>query len=436
MIANDISRAAEWGATDESGAKCYPLHSGQTAIMKSTARFTAAIAGTGGGKTVLGPLWIAQHIDRVCRSRDIRTDPIIGFVVAPTYPIMARATAPTLIKTFAGTDLEGDYVESRNRYYLPNGLGLLWMLSADNPGGLEGGQVDFVWIDEGGQLKFDAWIAVQGRTGLKQSPVLITTTPYGLNWLHSDFYKRYLDGDPNYYVRQWSSNNNPAYSNTEYDRAKATMSRQRAAMRYDGQFVKAAGLVYPDLDSCVVDLSPEEEIALPPGRPVGGIDFGWNNPFAAVQASLVIADEASASRLRCKPGDDVLYVWYERYMRTTPMTSHASALPKPGQWWADPSRPDSIDELRRSGHSVRAGNNDILLGIDAVSARIYSRRLRIHSRCKALLAEAEQYQYPEKDDQVIGDKPLKDFDHAMDALRYMVVGVDRRRIARQREEAA
>ena len=129
---------------------------------------------------------------------------------------------------------------------------------------------------------------------------------------------------------------------------------------------------------------------------------------------------------------DVLYVWYERYKRFTGMAAHSAAIPFGHEYGCDPSRPDSIVELRSAGHSARGANNSIDLGIDAVTTRMNTGRLKISSRCRALFAEAQDYAYPEDpngEGDTKGEKP-KGLDHALDALRYMVMHVDARRIAR------
>lgn len=407
-----LVRVPEWGAVDGQGVKQFPCHDRQWRAVTSTTRFTAAIAGTGGGKTACGPLWVAHQIARIQQQRNLKSHPILGMVVAPTYPVLARATAPTLCEMFRGTDLAGRYVPSQSQYFLPRDMGVIWMLGADRPGGLEGGQFDFVWVDEGGQCKYTAWIAIQGRVGQKQAPVLITTTPYGENWLYHDFHKRWQAGDPNYVVYQWSSNANPAYPDEEYRRAKQAMGANRAAQRYDGKFVRLAGLVYPDLRSCALPAAEPP----PEGRRVGGVDFGWNNPFAALGATLYHDEN----------GDDILYVFYERYKRSTTVSDHGHALPDGITWYADPSAPESITQLRRAGHKVRKATNAIAAGIDAVNERIYTGRLKISPACRALLAEAEEYRYPEKDDEILTDTPLAENDHAMDALRYLCMGVRRK----------
>lgn len=410
-----------WGTLDTTGSRRYDLHPGQADILRHPARFKAAIAGTGGGKTAIGPLWVMQQINRCLSERDVSADPIKGLILAPTYPVMARATAPTLTGMFAGTDLEGRYVPTQSRYYLPRNMGEIWLLGADRSEGIEGGQFDFCWGDEAGQFKLSVWIAIQGRLGLKQAPCLLTTTPYSLNWLKRKFLDYFLRGDPDYYARMWSSKDNPAYPEEEYERAKRTMSKERFAMRYDGQFTKAEGLVLPDFDSVIV---PHEDP--PEGKDVGGLDFGWEDPFVAL-AGTSYFDEGI--------DDDVLYVWYERYKRHELLGQHARAIPTGVRYFADSSRPDSIRELRRAGHYVQPDKSRrIDIGIEAVNARIYSGRLKVSERCKALIWEAQNLQYKmAKDEESFQDKPEEGNDHAVDALRYLVYGHDRRRIIKNQE---
>ena len=50
------------------------------------------------------------------------------------------------------------------------------------------------------------------------------------------------------------------------------------------------------------------------GKFVGGLDFGWNDPFCALCGFLT--------------PDDILYIWFERYKSQTTIEEHADALPK------------------------------------------------------------------------------------------------------------
>jgi len=400
--------SGRWGEMID-GLKTYDCHEGQSAVISSDARFVAAIAGTGGGKTALGPLWVMREMDRI---RKLRPGvPIVGFCVAPTYDVLARATAPTLVHMFRDTIYEGEYFPSRRQYELPNGWGSIWMLSADRPGGLEGGQIDFAWIDEGGQLKYDAWVAITGRCGVKMSRILITTTPYLRNWLYYKFLRLWQQGDPMYFVRQWSSITNPAYPVEEFERAKRDMTAQRFAQRHRGEFVKMSGLVYPDIDQCRQRFS-----TIPNGEHFGGIDFGWNDPFSCHVAVL--------------DREDILWVYRERYKRRTPIEVHARALPRDPTYFADATRPDQIARLNTLGLTVKPNRvKEIVAGIDMVNTRIYANKLIIHDECTAVWTEANEYAYETDEDvqESGGEKPVGGFDHAMDDIRYLVANIDRRR---------
>jgi hypothetical protein len=120
---------------------------------------------------------------------------------------------------------------------------------------------------------------------------------------------------------------------------------------------------------------------------VGGIDFGFRNPFAAIWGVLT--------------HDDVLWINAERYLRETPLHEHAAALPQGYFWVADPAGRTEIEELRVAGHRVVRGNNDIRVGIAAVTARIRTGRLKLcETGCTNLLAEARLYRYPSEQERV------------------------------------
>src|SRR5262249_8831014 len=66
----------------------------------------------------------------------------------------------------------------------------------------------------------------------------------------------------------------------------------------------------------------------PIGRKVGGIDFGFRNPFAAVWGVL--------------DRDGILWLTGEHYQTQRPLTYHAQHLPKDVRWYADPSGASDI----------------------------------------------------------------------------------------------
>jgi hypothetical protein len=192
---------------------------------------------------------------------------------------------------------------------------------------------------------------------------------------------------------------------------KAQSAVERARL-LDGDWdVMNEGLVYPDFGSCVVE--PEDWPDAIEGRHEGGIDWGWNNPFAALGAVL--------------DRDDVLWVGWERYGSRVTLTEHSKALPRDGtRWWADPAGADQINELRRGDHHIvsaaHMGQRPLEDGIAKVAARIRTGRLKVKGTLGHLIEEAGKYRY-----EGLTEKPVDEHNHALAALRYMVVGVDRGR---------
>ncbi len=144
---------------------------------------------------------------------------------------------------------------------------------------------------------------------------------------------------------------------------------------------------------------------------MGGIDFGFRNPFAAVWGFV--------------DRDDVLWLTGEHYARQKPLSHHAEKLPRGVMWYADPSAASEIAELRCAGFNVRRGNNTRRPGLAAVTARLQNGTLRVvEGCCPNLLAEAGLYRNGEE------EEPIKEHDHALDALRYLISRLDARRMAR------
>ncbi|HEV2948790.1 MAG TPA: hypothetical protein VGX70_15560 [Gemmataceae bacterium] len=187
---------------------------------------------------------------------------------------------------------------------------------------------------------------------------------------------------------------------------------------YCCSFEALEGLVYVDFARCVVDELPENlrtDRREGEGRRFGGIDFGLRNPFAAIWGTL--------------DRDGILWLTGEHYSRNQALSYHVKHLPRDVTWYGDPSGAREIKELICAGITVRRGDNDVRPGIQAVRARLENGTLRVlKGVCPNLLAEAGLYRYnPESPD---SEEPLGEYDHAMDALRYLVSKLDAGKMAR------
>ena len=200
---------------------------------------------------------------------------------------------------------------------------------------------------------------------------------------------------------------NPEYlgnlqAQTPYERARLL----------DGDWnAKREGLVYPGLLNLICEPGDVPSVSFK--SRIGGIDFGYNDPFCGLGSGVV---------------DDVLWVGFERYLSFCTLPGHSAHLSRDGtEWWADPSRPESIAELRINGHDVRPcthkGQHPVLEGIDRVTERIRSDRIRVSRACQNLIREAGLYVYGPD-----GKTPVDKDNHAPDALRYLITGRDRGRL--------
>jgi len=294
----------------------------QEKALLSKRRFIGLIGGTGGGKTFFGPIWLS------CEIAEAPEDQFM--VVAPTYKLMTRATLPALQECFRGTCLQGELNISSGLYKLPHG-GRIWLGTADRPESLEAGQYRAAWLDEAGQMKYMAWVAIQARLGLKRGRCLLTTTPYGMNWLYKNFYQLWRKGHRDYDVVSFESTDNPLYPKEEVERAKAELSPELFDMRYRGLFRKMEGLVYPDFH--------DDHICEPFEIPDswdrrGGCDFGYINPHVNLKGAL-------------DPREDVLYVYEEYYGSRKELKEIAETM-YDVPWLGDPEGRREIEDPDRS----------------------------------------------------------------------------------------
>ncbi len=277
-------------------------------------------------------------------------------------------------------------------------------------------------LDEAARIPDALYRSVRPMLAVSRGRLVALSTPFGQRgWFHDEWHGT----GPWKKVRvPWRDC--PRITPDFIEEERRALGPDWVAQEYECSFVAMHGLVYPDFASCIVGEPGASATGGVSGRRVGGIDFGWRNPFAAVWGIL--------------DHDDVLWIEGERYLRQTPLHDHAAALRSLGvldkkiEWHADPAGRTEIEELRAAGLTVRAGDNDIRPGIAAVTARLRTGRLKVHGRaCPNLLAESRLYRYPTASERALhGENPIDADNHALAALRYLVSRIDVRFMARMR----
>jgi phage terminase large subunit len=168
---------------------------------------------------------------------------------------------------------------------------------------------------------------------------------------------------------------------------------------------------------------------LPPMRYVlgAGVDYGTTNATSAIMlglgydGKLYALDEwrhdARANQVRITNGAIVSGItgWLD-----------AASLPdgsRPAPEWMilDPSAASlRVEMMERGMGNVISGNNDVLYGIQTVASVLDAGKLYVSDRCTGLIGEMTEYAWDPKATERGEDKPLKDNDHSVDALRYVV----------------
>ncbi|MBQ7097023.1 MAG: PBSX family phage terminase large subunit, partial [Clostridia bacterium] len=92
----------------------------------------------------------------------------------------------------------------------------------------------------------------------------------------------------------------------------------------------------------------------------------------------------------------------------------------------DPSAASFIATIRRHGRfSVRKADNNVLNGIRVTGTLLQSNKLLIHKSCTDAIREFGNYSWDEDSQE---DKVIKEFDHAMDDIRYFCATVAKNRL--------
>lgn len=197
---------------------------------------------------------------------------------------------------------------------------------------------------------------------------------------------------------------------TKAELLAATMPHLRDA-RSKGIPSLGSGAIYPVPESeFVIDPLPG---GIPPHWPRAyGMDVGWNRTAVIWGAH----DRTS----------DTVYLYTEHYRSQAEPSVHATAIKARGEWIPgviDPAargrNPKDGDQLlamyTELGLDLTPANNSVEAGLYEVWERLSTGRLKVYRTCLNWLAEYRLYRRDEK------GKIVKEFDHLMDATRYLIV---------------
>ena len=76
---------------------------------------------------------------------------------------------------------------------------------------------------------------------------------------------------------------------------------------------------------------------------------------------------------------------------------------------------------------MRKAVNDVIPGIATVSRYLQDGTIKIHRSCKDCIREFGLYRW---DEDKTEDKPIKEYDHAMDEVRYFTMTILRHKVGK------
>jgi PBSX family phage terminase large subunit len=352
-------------------------------------RFSAFVGGIGSGKTYAGAVKAAQFAVK---------PGTLGLAVAPTYPMLKDASMRSFV------ELADPAIEKINKSDMTvqmRGGGEVLFRSADNPNRLRGPNLHWAWIDEAAMCHPNTWEIIIGRLRAdgKAGSCWITTTPKGRNWL----YQRRDDMT----IYRASTMDNPHLAPEFIASLQSAYSGQFARQELYGEFTMLEGLVYPMF-------SPDIHVQERPGADMQQwalfCDEGYTNPAVILLVGI--------------DGDGRLHIYDEYYERGK---LQAEVVHEARNWTleyncyvaaVDASAAGLIADMRDAGIPAQPHKGRVLDGIQAIQNRLQVQpdgrpRMTIAPHCANTINEFESYVW--KDGK---DEPVKEHDHAMDAIRY------------------
>jgi len=364
----------------------------QAQLQVSDKKYLAFIAGTGAGKTYYGPIWL--YLSMLERPGEE------WIVSNPTIPMMKRNIIKYLTRFFDKNKIKYQYWKQDMMFDLGK-LGIIYCISASDADRMQGIHAAGVVGDEAGKFERLWWDTAVQRVNLKKGRILLITTPYAMNWIYHDIYKKWVNGDPKIELVNPSSIENPFYDIGEYLEARDRLPLWKFKMLYHGRFTRPAGLIYKRYSVC-----PRFPIPSNWTTRARSIDFGFNNPTGILEmvqspstGIWYAVNEIKRSRVDYDEIKEIL-------------SDQHSII------YADPSEKQAIETLNNNGLPIYPAMNAVVPGILETAAGLKTKRLIIFDDLANLIDELQTYQWAQDSKEDFIDSPVKMNDHLVDALRY------------------
>lgn len=292
---------------------------------------------------------------------------------------------------------------------------------------IRGSEIAYCAVDEATDLNEELFEMLKSRLSLPYSCCDITTNPASPN----HWFKAFLDSKAkgvDIYEQDYTIYDN---SFLPQDYIKALEAEYAGTVWFDryilGKWTLAEGLIFPNYADAMYeeDINPTSEYCI-------SLDYGTSNPFAAMLWQKSDGVWYGLNELFYSGRDEGIQKTDGEYLAmldrfAEPIKPYLKATPNIFSGGTgidkipvivDPSAASFIALLRQSDwFRPTSADNDVLNGIRDVNTAIHKGLIKVHTRCKNWVREARSYVW---DETSVVDKPVKEYDHLMDATRYFV----------------
>lgn len=397
----------------------------QREFFSSPARFKVIVAGSRFGKSIISAFYVAAQLHFLPL---LTGKPIRWWIVAPHYQLGEkefRYAREFLYR--AGEKIEVDSATYGNmKLILANGSELVVKTAErGHERGLLGDEMDGVLFSESAQIVNlkEIWSRYILRgLATRKGEALFPSTPKGYGFLYEIYERGKKREDKSWQsFGPYASVSGGGMSKDEFEYARKTLPREAFQEQYLGLFVAYSGRVYTEFsrDVHVIDFSKYFQPHQYRNYPMFvGIDFGYQNPSAAIFAIKV---------------RDRFFVFDEIYGKHMILPEFAARLkqklkrynPTNVKIYADHDAGNRA-WLRKEGFFTRPAKKDVIPGIQYVKRLLVGQdgkpALLISKKCENLIREFEFYHWIQNnsEERAPKEEPAKIDDHALDALRYLV----------------
>jgi phage terminase large subunit len=302
-------------------------------------------------------------------------------------------------KTIMGTSFcEKDFNYTDNIYNFGEGR-LLEFFSADNAGKVHGPRRNNLFINEVNNVPKGVREALSVRTqGIEEYDY----NPTGEFYLMEEIGKPSVE-----FIKS-------TYLDAKQFLPQSIIYKIESRKDRDPNWWRVYGLgEVGNMEGLVHSVFNQEAMPEGKGRVFYGLDFGYTNDPTALVKCIEIGEDLYCDELIYETGLNNQQI--AKRLETIGLKKNETEI------FADNSEPKSIDEIHLCGWNIKPapkGPDSVLNGIQ----RINQFRQHWTNRSLNAIKEMRSYRYIQDKDGKLTNQPRDDFNHAMDARRYAVIG--------------